>query len=317
MHTSIIKVKAHTGLTGNEMADTPANEARQPAACDTMVSVGNTAFQDVFWPCARATAAEPQRTMSNLCDAVKRQVRHLSRGFASRGMYEGFWQDVMPELHPASFGFWNSSAVTPAAMTQVLKARYGQLWTMNQAVRYKMAYKPGCEVPSVARCPLCSGNDSIGHLLGECSHPVRKGLIIERHNEAGRMTLEQLRNGSQGACEFVADVGSQDKMARYDTAGNRVPAWLLGDRDLPEGSAQRAKLRPDILMITPAEQGMPIDGPRKVTLVEVSYCLDTRYKEKLAEKQQQHHGHKERVAPITLGSIGSVFKSNKRAVMTS
>ena len=152
-----------------------------------------------------------------------------------------------------------------------------------------------------------------------------KGLIIERHNEAGRMILEQLKNGSQGACEFVADVGSQDKMAGYDTPGSRVPDWLLDDRDLPEGPAQRAKLRPDILMITPAEQGMPIDGPRKVTLLEVGYCSDTRYKEKLAEKLQQHqtlkqllvaNRHKVRVAPIILGSMGSVFKSNEREIMT-
>ena len=102
------------------------------------------------------------------------------------------------------------------------------------------------------------------------------------------MILEQLKNGSQGACKFVADVGSQDKMAGYDTPGSRVPDWLLDDRDLPEGPGQRAKLRPDILMITPAEQGMPIDGPRKVTLLEVGYCSDTRYKEKHAEKLQQH-----------------------------
>ena len=73
MHTSITKVKAHTGLTSNEMADTLAYEARQPAACNAMVLVSNSAFQDVFWPCARASAKEPQRTMSNLCDAIKQK----------------------------------------------------------------------------------------------------------------------------------------------------------------------------------------------------------------------------------------------------
>ena len=100
MRMSIGKMKAHTGLTGNVLADRLANEARQTADCDAMVLVGNITVQDVFSPCARATATEPQCTMSKLCHAIKPQARHLSGGFASRGMYEYFWRVVMPKLHP-------------------------------------------------------------------------------------------------------------------------------------------------------------------------------------------------------------------------
>ena len=95
MHTSVIKVKAHTGLTGNEMANTLANEARQPAACDTMVSVGNTAFPRCLLAVCLCDGDRAPAHHVQPCDAIKQKVRHLSRGFASRGMYEGFWQDVM------------------------------------------------------------------------------------------------------------------------------------------------------------------------------------------------------------------------------
>ena len=114
MHMSDIKMEAQTGLTSNEMADALANEARQPAACDAMVSVGNTAFQDVFWPCARATATEPKRTMSNLCDAVKQQVRHLSRG--STIWYDSAWRCLplrwslllqTAPAHPGQASWWS------------------------------------------------------------------------------------------------------------------------------------------------------------------------------------------------------------------
>ena len=48
-------------------------------------------------------------------------------------------------------------------------------------------YKPGQAVPTFPRCPVYRGSDNIAHLLGECAHPIMKGLSIERHNAAGRM----------------------------------------------------------------------------------------------------------------------------------
>ena len=33
-----------------------------------------------------------------------------------------------------------------ATLTQVLKARYGQTWTVNYAVRFKMPYMPGMPI---------------------------------------------------------------------------------------------------------------------------------------------------------------------------
>ncbi len=299
---------------GRQRADQLANEARDPSKCDLAVSVGNAAFGDLFWPVLKGKTDVADRTTPNLVDAIKRHAGHLSRGFADAGMHEGFWQDVMPELHQASFGFWKSSSITQASITQVLKARYGQTWTMNQAVKMQRAYRPGLPVPTVAICPLCHGHDNIAHLLGECQHPVMKGLIIERHNVACRTILQFLKNGSQGACHFIADIGSPAKMATYDCPDTRIPHWLLGDQDLPEGTSQRTKLRPDILMVRPRDPAAPSsDDRRGMTIVEVGYCSDTRYLEKLKEKNEQHQllkslllarGHTVTTCSLILGNAG-------------
>ena len=99
-------------------------------------------------------------------------------------------------------------------------------------------YKSGQAVPTSPRCPLCQGSDNIAHLLGECAHPIMKGLIDERHNTAGRMILRQLKNGARGASDFVADLGSQHKLTIWDCTQTRVPYDLLPDRALPEVPGQ-------------------------------------------------------------------------------
>ena len=132
------------------------------------------------------------------------QTRPLK--IADSSDYDGFWQAVMPDLHRTSFDFWTSKKVSQAARRETMKARFGLTWTMNKAFKWHTSYMPGWPVALSANCPLCQGADCIGHLLGECKHPVMKSLIIERHNAAARMILKAVHGGSLGACQTIADV---------------------------------------------------------------------------------------------------------------
>jgi ribonuclease HI len=49
-HTIFMKVKFHTGIQGNEVADRLAGEATDRSSCDQQVTVGNDGLKDMFWP---------------------------------------------------------------------------------------------------------------------------------------------------------------------------------------------------------------------------------------------------------------------------
>lgn len=113
-------------------------------------------------------------------------------------------------------------------------------------------------------------------------------------------------------------------------------------RDLLRRDHCRDKMRPDIMKVemTEAEQHLylhqkassartPSDLPahmpggraRKITIVEVGYCSDTRYLEKLQQKQEQHsaletalktYGYEVTVLTYILGFYGSLYLSNKK-----
>ena len=158
---------------------------------------------------------------------------------------------------------------------------------------------------------------------------------------------------------MIADVGSESAMYEQGAKGLRLPDFLAKAETIETLNAEngenweqmnpsdRLKLRPDIMLVdllkSEAEQCQRSsnkrtrDGhrkpsndktKRKIKIIEIGYGSDTRYKEKLAEKQQQHaklrqileaEGHEVKktsveILPIILGTFGSVFKCCPKAL---
>ena len=254
---------------------------------------------------------------------------------------------MLPELHALSFIFWAAAGLGEACIREVWKARSGQTWNVDKAFLFGMLYN-GMQVLHNA-CPLCGEEDSITHILSACKHPLMVALYILRHDQAGRKILRAIHAGSRGSAETHADIGAADKLDSLEIGSKRVPASVLSDSDLPGGPGQRTKLRPDILLIeetTPGtqsgsareepaskrtrrqasewwvvhskEQQQLITRGKKVTVVEVGYCADTRHHAKLEEKQTQHAqlkgilqaaGHEVEVVPLIFGTTGCIYKS--------
>ena len=211
LRTTIIKVKAHTGIAGNERADALANEARDPALCDTSMSQGNSARVAHYWPMYMKALPDaslaPDKFAADLCVSLKHHVSSsCARGFANPSQYEDYWQAIMPHLHQISFSFWTSLRLSEAIRHQVILAKFGQTWNMNQAWKQGRPHKPGMQVPRFPRSPLCKHADSIGHMLDECSHRIIESIIIERHNHATRLILGASHRGSLGNCYTIADL---------------------------------------------------------------------------------------------------------------
>ena len=183
--------------------------------------------------------------------------------------------------------------------------------------------------------------DSAGHILGECTQKDMKSIVIERHNEAGRILAEEIQVGALGNCLMTGDVGNADKCKALKLHGSRIPDWLLSDEDLARVGTQRKAVRPDLLMVSITTQhahaleqrnqrtqdgGMNITLHTeqeacniKVTIIEVGYCMETRYHDKHKAKMEQHAklrdalqhvGYHCSIVPIVLGSTGGVFHSN-------
>ena len=97
------------------------------------------------------------------------------------------------------------------------------------------------------------------------------------------------------------------------------------------GPEQRFKLRPDILLVKrePRKRSRGasranLPGTQTIWIIEVGYCSDTRYREKLQQKMEQHtvlktillsKGHTVRYLPIILGNAGCTYKSGEQALL--
>ena len=245
----------------------------------------------------------------------------------------------------ASNGFWTSASITTAHQRQVLKARYGQVWTMRKARLYGMPYFRGGRIPTDIKCPLCGLNDSTGHMLGECMDADMKSIYIERHNEAARMILGEVMKGEYGNRLVCMDVGSSTKVAHLNEKHTRIPNDVISDQVMEEHgmpAADRNKLRPDALIIESNIVHVPQTGKRdaqrrhkprkcihdsskdpptrpcKAYIIEVGYAAETRYVEKVQAKIEQHaqlcklleaSGFEPVIQPMVLGTTGGIFNA--------
>ena len=342
--TSLIKVKSHIGIIGNEKADELANRA---ANADgklksrlPRVDIGNVAFEGLFWPGTIPNSSASENaglyTVSNLKIALKDASRkYYQTGMTNQTMYTDIWDRVTPEMElEVSNAFWKSHAITTAAIRQVLKARYGVMWNMRQAYKMNCSYFANGPIAKNALCPMCRQTDSTNHLLNGCMHPEMQALQIERHNEAGRLILKELAQGKHGAYHIMADVGRYSKVKALGIHENRIDKKILPDATFRRHNLNprnRNKLRPDIMVINSSkrplkrkrdsEEGRATIGTAYI--VEIGYTSEGRYHEKLAEKQEQHaqlvtlmesQGYQVVINTIILGSSGGIFKSTTEAL---
>ena len=297
--TCIYKVRAHTGVAGNELADQAASDACTKAedACHYVETSEARPRDKGAWPHLKPdpTPAPPSGraprarnyALQNLNAAVKSAAkdRGATRNFSSpRGVYDCLWSSTLPALDAGcSLAWWTNSSVTWGARKQTFKAMWGQLWSAKLACRYKRPLRRGRAMQTAPLCPLCGGTDGTTHILGGCGHPRMEAHRTARHNDAGRALLRTLLAAPAPAPPYVvADLSAADDLPP-GVSGTRLPAWLL-----PSLSNEvRKKLRPDILILD-GTFGPDNPGPGTARLVEVGFCSDLNHTEKRAEKTGQH-----------------------------
>jgi len=192
-----------------------------------------------------------------------------------------------------------------------------------------------------------------------CMHPDMSKQFIARHDQAMRTVIQAFTKGQCGRHYLIADVGKIEGLKDMGVHSKRVPTFVLPDRCLQargldptvgrgflqRGAADtRSKMRPDMMIVemtaaeqqqylrhddnsgsrlTPLTPVMPNGNPRSIKIVEGGYCPDTRYEEKLQEKEAQHkalkealkdYGYNVTTLPIIIGQSGSQYHTTSDAL---
>jgi ribonuclease HI len=341
--TNILKVRAHTGVLGNESADAGATSVSKGTAhAQRTCTVDNKPLHNIWW-----VAREPEPTDET---ATRRMVSDLNRGITKAAPSEthaGFsndtfaaqlWREAAKDLDPiASNATLTRGRNTYALFKRVFDYRYWQLWNAEIARRYKRPM-PGSRVNADGRatCPVCkTAGDGGGHILGGCPHPDLHSCYIKRHNDAVQLIAHTLQRGDKGRSYMVMDATARDALPTYADS-SRIPAWLLPDLSDDE----RDRRRPDILfipellphkhkteqdMVAHLTEPLPGETTRKrnypIYLLEVGYTGDLRHSTKQDDKEAQHetlaqelrdagwHVHYGKYEVITLGVGGTIHKN--------
>ena len=337
-HTYIYKVTSHKfNIRGNEKADAAARlSAMQPHENTITDTTPCNPYDHMVWPVGKPHAAymqhattpdtkeDPPRPcfVSNLTRGVKQITRTWCQtGDASMdGVYAQAWKGTAPHLHKSSAAMWSDQSITWPQLLNVLKGRWGHLWSMKLAHRYRTSYMHNKHIATNDNCPLCGLSDGGGHMLGGCQHKICHSQYIKRHDEAVKIIQKAISSGALGGSFCIMDAGKKENLPP-DVSSKRLPGWLSAPS---LGTEAFEKCRPDILLIPGLSQQEVARqsheelaaGRYTIHIIEVGYCSDTKHAEKAREKDAQHKtlvdallaaGHRVMNHVVTLGHCGTTL----------
>ena len=222
--TTLHKIRAHTNIRGNDLADAAAKMAVRsfdtlPAHATIRVDIGEVAPRPQHWvgytanppplelsPGARWipatntrawwTIPEEERLQMHAFTRPSLQLRLKVRNALLRSLhYTSLYRRLLvanklkgARLQVVGRAIHKKLNSTPKEGTALLKFMYGQLYNGKIAMRY--GYAPTDE------CPLCHKPDSCTHIAGECRK--HEGLRIGRHNAACQLIHAAIRKSSKG-----------------------------------------------------------------------------------------------------------------------
>lgn len=206
--------------------------------------------------------------------------------------------------HKSSHLFMNSTAIKHRRRKLILQCRWGLLPTNKLLSRYK--------VTDNHNCPLCNQPDGGHHALSSC--PVLSGAVTRRHNDAGSLIIQAVRDGNRGAELVMSDVGLSRRCATMKGKG-RIPPLSILPGNMPDGLKRRirGRCKPDALMVR-TEQNV-----KRYELIEIKYCRDTDPTQQENRAERQHDrlmksikifdtSAEVKLTSILLGVSGCIYK---------
>ncbi|KAJ9528788.1 hypothetical protein QJQ45_000017 [Haematococcus lacustris] len=265
------KVRAHSGIIGNEGADALAKHAAlHPEQANTLGYHPTIPKERGIW-LNHGTDSETLAPLPDCRQSVRAHMHSKHKlGLANQdSIYYQMTQDITKAAAKgAGERVMTDATISIPAQRTALLYRTGGLYNQKLAMRWKQATDD--------RCPLCGEADSATHLLSGCSETLP--LVQERHNGAGRLIAKAISKGTLGGCIRFADTGSWEKGARenLDLPNDTLHTTLRALGLKP--TATKNTTRPDILMVAPQKKtGKRDKAIKRITIVEIKYCADSRF----------------------------------------
>ena len=243
--TSLRKIRAHTQVRGNDLADTAAKLVvtdydKLPPDQTLRVDIGAIAPRPPFWDMYTSKPATPTPALATgprsstlrppwwtIPEADRLQMHAFTRPSAQ--LRKKVRAATLRSLHHTSLyrrlvlnakdrgartaatgdSLHTRLRENPREGSTLLKFIYGQLYNGKLAKIYGHA-------PTDA-CPLCHLPDSCTHIAGECR--FHKNLTISRHNAACQLVHAAIRNAAKGGGALY---GADDLRLVMADAGTRT-----------------------------------------------------------------------------------------------
>jgi hypothetical protein len=159
---------------------------------------------------------------------------------------------------------WSSPSCSWGLIRTILKVRTNTIHTASRAYIMKKPYPIATGPWSSNTCPLCATThpystapiDSLGHWLGECSHPLISPAYTARHNRALCSIQATVSKSSPTPWFTIMDATPSDSLP-FGVHSTHLPAWLFASHTpfppslVPPAGIEHVRplLRPDMLIL--------------------------------------------------------------------
>jgi hypothetical protein len=190
------KIKSHTGIIGNELADNTAVQVARGELPDTQLphiyDIPSNSRRQMYWPYKETDKERPSgeivKVTTPLPDMHEAHTCAKLGSSPRDGIYAYSWINIADKIHhPASHAFMNSSKVGRHNQKLVLQYRWGLLPTNRLLHRIGKA--------PTNQCLLCGEEDGGHHAISGCKE--LSAAYTRRHNDAGTETLEAISRGKE------------------------------------------------------------------------------------------------------------------------
>jgi hypothetical protein len=306
---NLYKVKAHSGIIGNEEADVLAKEAGRTGGIPR-TEVGENSRQDSFWVQSKG------RNVDNLHQALKAVLKQeCGVGKANQGsIYYRLTRDTVPQIDPKwSTAFMTNTKTKDKHIQAMLQYRTGTLPTNKLLHRMKLVDSPSC--------PHCGQMDGGTHMLMEC--PKTEGLRTERHHDTARLIFRAIAKGRKGGYLKMVDIGTKEKRKadELDQIEGNIPDWIFPPevrKDEARLRALRRRYRPDGLLIENPGGVEFRMWDTEVYVIEFKYSQDAGVEAQTQHAERQHaelvemlkaQQYRVKLVPLMIGVGGAIYKS--------